>query len=107
VRPLNQRGRGVDDVTVLVVGAGPTGLALAGDLAAQGVAVTVAERHVEGSNLTRAFAVHARTLRFLDGRGLANELIASGKTGGTLRLFGRLQVDLSPMTSRYRTCWSP
>jgi hypothetical protein len=32
------------------------------------------------SNLTRAFAVHARTLEVLDARGLADDLIATGTT---------------------------
>ncbi len=57
---------------VLIVGAGPTGLLLAGDLAAAGIGCTVLERRAEEtSNLTRAFAVHARTLEVLDARGLA------------------------------------
>ena len=89
------------DMDVLVVGAGPAGLMLAGDLAAQGVAVTIAERRGEGSNLTRAFAVHARTLELLDARGLAEELVGTGKTVGALRLFGRLEVDLSRLPSRF------
>lgn len=68
-----------ETVDVLIVGAGPTGLLLAGDLAAQGVAVTLVERRPrKTSNMTRAFAVHARTLELLDSRGLADELIKTG-----------------------------
>jgi 2-polyprenyl-6-methoxyphenol hydroxylase-like FAD-dependent oxidoreductase len=63
---------------VLVVGAGPTGLMLAGDLAAAGVDVKILERRAEESNLTRAFAVHARTLELLDMRGIADELVSQG-----------------------------
>ena len=48
------------DVDVVVVGAGPTGLLLAGDLARAGVRCTVFERRAERSGLTRAFAVHAK-----------------------------------------------
>jgi 2-polyprenyl-6-methoxyphenol hydroxylase-like FAD-dependent oxidoreductase len=44
------------DAHVLVVGAGPTGLLLAGDLAAAGVAVTVLERRSDESPWTRAWA---------------------------------------------------
>jgi 2-polyprenyl-6-methoxyphenol hydroxylase-like FAD-dependent oxidoreductase len=66
------------DVDVVVVGAGPTGLLLAGDLARAGVSCVVLERHAERSNLTRAFAVHARTLELLDARGLADELVPRG-----------------------------
>jgi 2-polyprenyl-6-methoxyphenol hydroxylase-like FAD-dependent oxidoreductase len=86
---------------VLVAGAGPTGLLLAGDLAAAGVRVTLVERRAEESNLTRAFAVHARTLEQLDARDLADPVIASGNTIDRLRVFGRASVDLRALPSRY------
>jgi 2-polyprenyl-6-methoxyphenol hydroxylase-like FAD-dependent oxidoreductase len=88
---------------VIVVGAGPTGLLLAGDLAEAGVDVTVLERRAaEVSNLSRAFAVHARTLEVLDARGLADELdgTGAGRLSG-MRLFRRAQVDLSRLPSRF------
>jgi 2-polyprenyl-6-methoxyphenol hydroxylase-like FAD-dependent oxidoreductase len=65
-------------MSVVVVGAGPTGLMLAGDLAEAGVPVTVLEKRAHESNLTRAFAVHARTLELLDMRGLADGLVSQG-----------------------------
>ena len=65
---------------VLIVGGGPTGLLLAGDLAATGVSCTLLERRDTESNLTRAFGVHARTLELLDARGVAQDLIATGVT---------------------------
>lgn len=86
---------------VIVVGAGPTGLMLAGDLAAAGIRTTVVERHAHGSELTRAFVVHARTLEQLDQRGLADELIPRGQPISALRLFDRTTVDLSKLRSRY------
>jgi 2-polyprenyl-6-methoxyphenol hydroxylase-like FAD-dependent oxidoreductase len=51
------------DVDVVVVGAGPAGLLLAGDLAQAGVSCVVLERRPGRSSLSRAFAVQARTLR--------------------------------------------
>src|SRR5262245_21574123 len=89
------------EADVLVVGAGPVGLLLAGDLAEAGVAVTVLERRTTGSNLTRAFGVHARTLEHLDVRGVADELIATGKPLRELRLFDRVALDLAKLPSRY------
>ncbi|MEU1373953.1 FAD-dependent monooxygenase [Streptomyces triculaminicus] len=86
---------------VLVVGAGPTGLLLAGDLAAAGVRVVVLERRAEESNLTRAFAVHARTLEVLDARALAEPLIATGTFLQSLRLFGRTGIDLGTLDTRF------
>ncbi|WP_103340613.1 FAD-dependent oxidoreductase [Amycolatopsis sp. CA-126428] len=89
-------------MSVVVVGAGPTGLLLAGDLAAAGVPVTVLEKRDEGvSNLSRAFGVHARTLELLDARGLADELVPTGQVIGELRLFGSLPFDITQLPSRF------
>ncbi len=89
-------------MSVAVVGAGPTGLLLAGDLAAAGVPVTVLEKREEGvSNLSRAFGVHARTLELLDARGLAGELVATGQVIGELRLFGSIPFDITRLPSRF------
>jgi 2-polyprenyl-6-methoxyphenol hydroxylase-like FAD-dependent oxidoreductase len=87
---------------VIVVGAGPTGLLLAGDLAEAGVDVTVLERR-DGSvsNLSRAFGVHARTLEELDARGLADALVPTGTALRTLRLFDKVEVDLGTLPSRF------
>ncbi|MFF5786177.1 FAD-dependent monooxygenase [Streptomyces sp. NPDC012693] len=90
------------DTQVLVIGAGPTGLLLAGDLATAGVDVTLVERRPRGfANMTRAFGVHARTLEQLDARGLADELVATGTTLPRMRLFGRLDLDLTRLPSRF------
>lgn len=89
------------ETEVVIVGAGPAGLMLAGDLAAAGAGVTVLERRVDDSTLTRAFGVHARTLELLDARGLADDLVATGSTVRSLRLFGRVAVDLTRLPSRF------
>ncbi len=86
---------------VLIAGAGPAGLMLAGDLAAAGVRCTVAERRTGESNLTRAFAVHARTLEELDARGIADELIARGTPVRGLRMFGQSELSLGALPSRF------
>ncbi|MEU2348069.1 FAD-dependent oxidoreductase [Modestobacter sp. NPDC049651] len=89
------------DSDVVVVGGGPTGLLLAGDLARAGRSVTVLERHPAASPLSRAFGVHARTLELLDQRGLADELLATGRPVATLRLLGRAGVDLSRLPTAF------
>jgi 2-polyprenyl-6-methoxyphenol hydroxylase-like FAD-dependent oxidoreductase len=86
---------------VLIAGAGPAGLMLAGDLAAAGVRCTVTERRTGESSLTRAFAVHARTLEELDARGIADELIARGTPVRGLRLFGDNELSLDGLPSRF------
>ncbi|NBE56362.1 FAD-dependent oxidoreductase [Streptomyces boluensis] len=90
------------DASVIVAGAGPTGLLLAGDLAAAGIPVTVLEkRPAKVSNLTRAFGVHARTLEQLDARGLADELVETGRRIKEIRLFDGLALDLTGLNSRF------
>lgn len=97
------RTPGTDSPSVLVVGAGPTGLLLAGDLAVAGVPVTLVEKRPHRiSNLSRAFALHARSLEQLDARGLADGLEAVGRRLVRLQLFGRLSVDLATLPSRFR-----
>jgi 2-polyprenyl-6-methoxyphenol hydroxylase-like FAD-dependent oxidoreductase len=86
---------------VLIAGAGPAGLMLAGDLAAAGVRCLVAERRTGESSLTRAFAVHTRTLEELDARGIADELIARGTPVRGLRLFGQGELSLGGLPSRF------
>lgn len=89
------------DTDVVIVGAGPTGLLIAGDLATAGVRTTIVERRTDQSTLTRAFGVHARTLEELDARGVADELLASGARVRELRLFDRVHLDLGSLPSRY------
>ncbi|MER5749899.1 FAD-dependent monooxygenase [Streptomyces sp. NPDC002088] len=87
---------------VIVVGSGPTGLLLAGDLATAGVPVTLVEKRPHKiSNLSRAFVLHARTLEQLDARGLADDVESAGRPLDRLRLFGRLTVALDTLPSRF------
>ncbi|MFJ9349779.1 FAD-dependent monooxygenase [Streptomyces sp. NPDC101237] len=88
---------------VIVVGSGPTGLLLAGDLAAAGVPVTLLEKRPHGiSNLSRAFVLHARALEQLDARGLADDMEALGNPLTRLNLFDGLTLDLGALPSRFR-----
>lgn len=86
---------------VVVVGGGPAGLLLAGDLAAAGVSCTLLERRTGRSPLTRAFAVHARTLEMFDARGIAERVVATGQRVAALSLFGSIEVDLSDLPTRF------
>ena len=74
----------------MIVGAGPTGLALAAQLRRFGVPFRIVDRALDRVGESRALAVQARTLEILDGIGLADELVARGRTSARLVLhFGR------------------
>ncbi|MDR8413200.1 FAD-dependent monooxygenase [Nonomuraea sp. 3-1Str] len=86
---------------IIIVGAGPAGLLLAGDLAGAGVRVTVVERRTGESPLSRAFAVHARTLELLDMRGLADQAIAGGTTVPGLLIWDHVVIGMTDLPGRH------
>ncbi|MFK8794891.1 FAD-dependent monooxygenase [Planococcus plakortidis] len=63
---------------ILIVGAGPTGLALAYSLARQGVPFRIIDRNAGPGTASRALAVHARILEQYDQLGLAKRNIERG-----------------------------
>jgi 2-polyprenyl-6-methoxyphenol hydroxylase-like FAD-dependent oxidoreductase len=67
-----------DRTDVLVVGAGPVGLAVAASLAGHGHDVTVVDRQTTGANTSRAAVVHARTLEMLERIGVSKRLAGLG-----------------------------
>jgi 2-polyprenyl-6-methoxyphenol hydroxylase-like FAD-dependent oxidoreductase len=91
----------VESTDVLVIGAGPTGLMLAAELGLAGVRCRVLERRAETSNLTRAFAVHARTLELLDARGMADQLLARGIPVREIAPAPGATVDLGALDTRF------
>jgi len=63
---------------VVIVGAGPTGLALADVLAREGISFVLVDRLAEGGNTSRAAVVHARTLEVLEQLEVTDRLRAAG-----------------------------
>ena len=75
------------DCEVLVVGAGPTGLAAALALTAQGVRVAIVDEAPERHREARASAVHARTLELLAPFGVADRIAAYATPIHLVRFF--------------------
>jgi len=67
------------DTEVLVVGAGPTGLMLANQLARRGVRIRIIDRHAGPARESRALGVQARTLEIYSHLGIADQAVALGK----------------------------
>ncbi len=76
-----------EHTSVLIVGAGPAGLAAAVTLAEAGVDAVVLDRLGEAANTSRAAVVHARTLEVLDELGVADNLIAKGEIMDRFTMF--------------------
>jgi 2-polyprenyl-6-methoxyphenol hydroxylase-like FAD-dependent oxidoreductase len=75
------------ETEVLIVGAGPTGLALALWLEHFGVKVRIVDQAAEPGMTSRALAVHARILEFYDQVGLAREIVERGLKMGAANLW--------------------
>src|SRR5216684_8057616 len=84
-------------VEVLVVGAGPTGLTLAAELAAFGVRARLIDRGLDRVHESRALAIQPRTLEVLAGLGVTDELIAGGNRAVQLRMHVPGRVLAVPM----------
>jgi 2-polyprenyl-6-methoxyphenol hydroxylase-like FAD-dependent oxidoreductase len=65
---------------VLIVGAGPTGLALACELLRRGVRARCIDQLAEPVVYSKAAVVHARTMELLDGMEVAEPLLAHART---------------------------
>jgi 2-polyprenyl-6-methoxyphenol hydroxylase-like FAD-dependent oxidoreductase len=68
----------MNDTDVLVVGAGPTGLALGASLTVRGVRAMLVDKLAEGQNTTRAAAVNAHTLEVLEDLDVAQRMVKAG-----------------------------
>ncbi|MFJ9074889.1 FAD-dependent monooxygenase [Streptomyces sp. NPDC102278] len=67
------------DTDVIIVGAGPTGLMLACELALAGVRTRIIERRAAPHPHSRALTLHPRSVEILDLRGLAPRFLAHGR----------------------------
>src|SRR4051794_28174582 len=77
----DESGRGVAMAkhAVVIVGGGPTGLMLAGELALSRVDVAIVERRAtQDLDGSRAGGLHARTIEVLDQRGIADRFLSQG-----------------------------
>ncbi|GAB4936481.1 hypothetical protein MAHJHV61_18760 [Mycobacterium avium subsp. hominissuis] len=93
--------RSVRGHAVLVAGAGPTGLMLAGELGLAGVDVALVERRADQQLIgSRAGGLHARTLEILDQRGIVDRFLAEGQVAQVAG-FAQIRLDISDFPTRH------
>lgn len=90
------------DHEVLIVGAGPTGLMLAAELALGGVDVGILEgrtsQRIAGA---RAGGLHPRTLEVFDQRGIVERFVAQGQKHAVV-LFPGATLSTAGLPTRHR-----
>jgi 2-polyprenyl-6-methoxyphenol hydroxylase-like FAD-dependent oxidoreductase len=89
------------DADVLIVGAGPTGLMLAAELALAGVDVAIVERRASQDLAgSRAGGLHSRTIEVFDQRGIADRFLSQGQAAQVARFAGT-SLDISDFPTRH------
>jgi len=86
---------------VVIAGAGPTGLMLAGELALAGVDVAVVERRPNQElSGARALGISSRTIEVLDQRGIADRFLSAGQTA-QITGFAVTRLDIGDFPTRH------
>ena len=87
---------------VVIVGGGPTGLMLAGELALAGVDVVIVERRASQELAgSRARGLHSRTIEILDQRGIADRFLSQGQVFQVVHFHVPLDVSDFPTRHNY------
>jgi 3-(3-hydroxy-phenyl)propionate hydroxylase len=85
---------------VVIVGGGPTGLMLAGELALAGVDVAIVERRASQDLAgSRAGGLHSRAIEVLDQRGIADRFLSQGQTFPVVHF--HIPLDISDFPTRH------
>ncbi|MEZ4321793.1 MAG: FAD-dependent monooxygenase [Myxococcota bacterium] len=89
------------DPSVVIAGAGPTGLMLAAELALAGVPVQIVERRAtQALDGSRAGGLHARSLEVLDQRGIAERFVEAGTRHPAVAYSGAF-LDITDLPTRF------
>src|SRR5882757_11149989 len=83
---------------VLIIGAGPSGLFAAGELARHGVNVRLIEREVQPHRQARATTIQPGTLEILDSVGLLPPFLEASEYVRRSRLYGPDMAELRSLT---------
>ena len=86
---------------VVIAGAGPTGLMLAGELALAGADVVIVERRASQDLAgSRAGGISSRTIEVLDQRGIADRFLSEGQVAQVTG-FAMTRLDISDFPTRH------
>ncbi len=89
------------DHAVVIVGGGPTGMMLAGELKLAGIDVAIVERRASQElSGSRAGGLHARTIEVFDQRGIAERFLSQGQPAQVLG-FQMIRLDISDFPTRH------
>jgi 2-polyprenyl-6-methoxyphenol hydroxylase-like FAD-dependent oxidoreductase len=85
-------------IPVLIVGAGPTGLLMACELARYGVSFRIIDKKAEPTKTTNAAVLHTRTLEILDHMGIVDRFMPLGLHCKGFRIHGTEGQELASIS---------
>jgi 2-polyprenyl-6-methoxyphenol hydroxylase-like FAD-dependent oxidoreductase len=84
---------------ILIVGAGPTGLMMACQLAVHNIPFRIIDKNEDHTTQSRALVIHARSLEIFEQMGIAEEAVQLGKQAKAVNLFingkRRMRINLN------------
>ena len=93
------------DTDVMVVGAGPTGLTMACELARRGINPRIIDKAPSPTDKSRAFGIHPRTLELFDNIGIVDEVLSQGNPCNAFDMYNRgeplASVSFDNLESKY------
>jgi len=93
------------EADVLVVGAGPTGLTMACELARHGITPRIIDKAAEPTDKSKAFAIHPRTLELFDNMGIVDTFLKEGNPCDAFDMYNRgeplANVSFDNLESKY------
>jgi 2-polyprenyl-6-methoxyphenol hydroxylase-like FAD-dependent oxidoreductase len=91
----------IPDAEIVIVGAGPTGLMLAAELALARIRAVIVERRASQDLVgARAGGLHARTIEVFDQRGIADRFLLQGQVAQVTG-FASIRLDISDFPTRH------
>ena len=100
-----------NEIDVLIIGAGPTGLVAASELARHNISCKIIDKLGSPLDKSRAVGIHARTLELFEKMGIVDQFLKKGKkvqkVGSIVKgkVKASFQIDLENLTTNYPYFW--